>query len=263
MKKERTILTPEALALRKVARKETLRLGFRQGIIPLLLEFAFCAVCVLFFVFVIANDALPKLANVPVVLNGDEYSDPSLFRLIYMILCFPAIVVLLIWAGKIKQSRFAFWPAFIAGIMLWQAIGECSWHFGLWVGPLGEAVFVSFPRIEAVQGLFILILVLPLFILCLKKKCLSFVLRIFILTFISNWIGHYLTMGLSPMWSWSFYPTPARWPKFAGFVLGLHGGLMLLYRLLFKAKTEEERLTLSILLYGFIGLFLSGGLGIY
>lgn len=263
MKKEKKILTPEEKAVRKTERKETMLLGFKQGLIPLFIQFAFCAICVLFFVFVIANDALPKLSSVPVVLIGDELSDPSLFRLIYMIFCFPAIIFLLIWAGKIKQSRFAFWPAFVAGIMLWQMIGECSWHFGLWVGPQNDAVFVNFPRIESVEGLFIIILLLPLYILCLKKKCLSFVLQIFILTFLANWIGHYLTMGIAPMWSWSFYPTPARWPKLAGFLFGLHGGLMLIYRLLFKAKTEEERLTLSILLYGFIGLFLSGGLGIY
>ncbi len=263
MKKEKVVLTPEEISLKKAERKEKLILGLKQGMLPLLIQFAFTAVCIVFFALVIANDSIPLLKNVPVVLHGDELSDPTLTRFIYMIICFPAVVFLLIWAGKIKQSRFAFWPAFVAGIMLWQAIGECSWHFGLWVGPQDNAVFVSFPRIEAVQGLFILILIIPLFILCVKKKCLSFVLTTFILTFLATWVGHYLTMGISPMWPWSFYPTPARWPKFAGFVFGLHGGLMLIYRLLFKAKTEEERLTLSLLLYCFIGLFLSGGLGIY
>ena len=263
MKKEKIILSPEALVIKKAERKETALLGFKQGIIPLFIQFAFCAICVLFFMFVIANDSLPKLSNVPVVLIGDEETNPTLFRLIYMIFCFPAIIALLILASKIKSSRYAFWPAFVAGMMLWQTIGECSWHFGLWVGPQNDAVYVNFPRIESVEGLFLLVLLLPLFILCLKKKCLSFVLRIFILTFLANWIGHYLTMGVAPMWSRSFYPTPERWPKFAGFVFGLHGGLMIIYRLLFKAKTEEERLTLSILLYGFIGLFLSGGLGVY
>lgn len=263
MKKDKPVLSSEELLLKKEQRKLTMKLGLTQGLLPLLLEFVFCAICVLFFVFVVANKNIALVGNVPVVLQGDELTNPNWMRLIYMIICFPAIFFLLRWAEKIKVTKYAFGVAFVAGMMLWQAIGECSWHFGLWVGQGSEAVFVSFPRIEAVQGLFILVLVLPLFFYGLKKKCFSFVMKIFILTFLANWVGHYLTMGIAPMWPWTFYPTPARWPKFAGFVFGLHGGLMLLYRLLFKAKTEEERLTLSIMLYGFIGLFLSGGLGVY
>ena len=257
MKKPRPVLPPEELALRKAQRKETLNLGFRQGVVPFLIQFVLLAAVVVFFVFVIANDAIPHLPGVPI--RPDVPNDPNVVRLIYMILCFPAVFFLLKWAAKIKDAKRSFWPALIAGILLWQAIGECSWHFGLWE----NGVFVFFPRLEGPQGLFVVLIVLPFVLYVSKKYGLSWTMKIFLLSFLVNWLTHFLLLGIAPMWpTTAVYHNPAKWPKIAGFVFGLHGSLMLLYRLLFKCKTPEERLQTSLLLYGFVGMFIEGAFGV-
>jgi len=257
MKKPKPVLTPEETALRKAQRKETLKLGFRQGIVPFLIQIGILAFVVLFFVFVIANDANPDLLNVP--LRPDEANDPNVVRLIYMILCFPAIFFLLKWAGKIKETKWSFWPALVAGILLWQAVGECSWHFGLWE----NGVFVFFPRLEGPQGLFVVLIVLPFVLYVAKKYGFSWVMKVFVLSFLINWLTHFVLLGLAPMWpTTAIYHNPTHWPKIAGFVFGLHGTLMLLYRLLFKCKTLEERYVTSIMLYGFVGMFIEGAFGV-
>ncbi len=257
MKKNKPVLTAEEKALLRTERNLTMRLGFFQGIVPFLIQLVILAAVIVFFVFVIADDANPDLAGVP--LRPDAPNDPNVVRLIYMILCFPACFALVQWAQRIKDPKWAFWPALAAGIFLWQAIGECSWHFGLPV----QGEFVFFPNWEGPQGLFVLIFVLPL-VLYFSKKCrFTWAVKIFLLSFMINWVTHFLLLGIAPMWpvDWSYH-NPAHWPRIAAFIFGLHGSLMLLYRLLFKCKTLEERYVTSLLLYGFVGMFVEGAFGV-
>lgn len=256
MKKVKKVYTAEELAILKATRKELSRKGFKEGIIPFFIQFAIVIAFIFFFVFVIANDANYDLPNVPdEIIGGVVVNDPNVIRLIYMILCFPAIFFLLKWAKKFQEPKKAFWPAMLAGILLWQAIGECSHHFGLYM----EGTFVFFPSIEGPQGLFILIFLLPMLIYFKKMKAYSWVASIFILTFMTNWVCSFLIAGIAPMLSVdASYFNPMHWPKFAGIIFGLHGSMMLVWRILAKAKTTEERLVLSVLLYGFVGLFIEG-----
>ena len=55
---------------------------------------------------------------------------------------------------------------------------------------------------------------------------------------------------------------PASWHKICGFAVGLGGAGYIAFRMLFRAKSTEERLMLSILLYTFIGMFVEGGFGV-
>jgi hypothetical protein len=256
MKKEKKVYTPEELVIRKAQRKELNRLGFKEGIVPFLIHFAIVVAFIFFFVFVIANDANAHVPNVPdEVIGGVVVNDPNFIRLIYMILCFPAIFFLVKWAGKIQDKKKAFWPALIAGILLWQAIGECSHHFGLYV----QGTFVFFPSIEGPQGLFLVLFIVPVLMIANSKKAFSWSIAIFLLSFMTNWICSFLLLGIAPIFSVdASYFNPSKWPKFAGIVFGMHGTMMLVYRILFKAKTTEERLALSILLYGFLGVFIEG-----
>lgn len=259
MKKVKVILTPEEKIARKAQRKILAKVGFKEGIIPFFIQIGILAAVILEFVFLIANPAIPHVPGVPDLLAGTEViNDPNWARLIYMILCIPAVFFLLKWSSKITDNKKAFWPALIAAILTWQAIGEGSWHFGL----VMEGSFSFFPRIEGVQGTFFLLFTLPIVIYLAKTKRLPWFLLIYLFTFYANWVGHWLIMGAGPMWFANVYPNPERWPEFIGFIFGLHGSMMLVYRILCKAKTTEERLLLSIALYMFVGLFLEGGLGL-
>lgn len=265
VKKEKVILTPEQKAERKAMRKQTAWLGFKEGIIPFFIQMAILVVVILFFVFVIANDAIPDVAGVPQ--RNDEANDPNIVRLIYMILTIPATILLVRWAVKTENKKKAFWIGLIAGIVAWQGIGECSWHFGLpfygWTNwPTTGAVyetFVFFPKIEGVQGTFLLVLFVPLLLYMFRKGDFSWGLRIFVLSFFCNWVGHWVILGIAPMWPAALsYHNPYKWPKIVGILAGLHGTLMLIYKILFKAKTTEERYVLSLLLYTFVGVLVEG-----
>lgn len=260
MKKEKVILTPEQLAAKKAAQKETLKLGFKDGIIPFLIVLGIAVVCILEFVFLIANDSFAHVPGVPdLVVGGEVVNDPNWFRLVYMFVAIPVVFVLVKWASKIEGTKKAFFVSVVAGTLAWQALGECSWHFGLVV----EETFLFFPIIEGVQGTFILILFASVVLYGSIKKKFPWYMMIFLLTVLFNWMGHWLILGIAPWFSVDApYFNPGKWPKLVGIFIGLHGSLMLIYRILCKAKSREERLILALMLYTFIGMMVEGAFGV-
>ncbi len=260
MKKAKIVLTPEQRALRKVARKETLKLGFRDGIVPFLIILGICVVCIFEFVFLIANDAFAHVPGVPdLMVGGHAINDPNWLRLVYLLVAIPGVFVLLAWASKIAGKKKSFFVALIAGILAWQALGECSWHFGLTV----EGTFLFFPIIEGVQGTFLLVLFASLVIYLAVTKRLPWYMLVFLLTFLSHWVGHWIILGIAPWFPvGASYFNPGKWPKLVGILVGLHGSIMLVYRILFKAKTLEERLLLALALYTAVGVVVEGVFGV-
>jgi|GEM_PF-1117839 len=260
MKKNRTVLTPEQLERKKAERRITLKQGWKDGIVPFLIQFGAVVVVILQFVFLIANDATPSVPGVPdLIVGGETVNDPNWVRLVYLFFCFPAVFFLLKWAATSENRKKAFWIAFAAAILAWQAIGECSWHFGLSV----SGTYLFFPMIEGPQGTFLLLPFAAFSIYLFKTKKLPWYMSVFLLTFLANWAGHWILLGVAPWWPvGAVYHNPAKWPKIAGILFGMHGALMLVYRILFKAKTMEERMMLSIALYTFVGIFLEGALGL-
>lgn len=255
-KKEKVILTPEQKAERAVQRKLTAKLGFKEGIIPFFIQFGILVVVILLFAFGIANDAIPLVPGQTSVDVAGEQSNPNWVRLIYMLLTIPGTILLLKWSSKIENKKKAFWPALIAGIVAWQGLGECSWHFSL---PI-NGVQVNMPPIEGFMGSALIVFFVPVIIYVLTKTNASWTMKIFLLSFLCNWVPHWLLLGIAPMW-WNVgvvYHIPAKWPKLGAFLFGLHGSLMILYKILFKAKSTEERLVLSVLLYAFVGTFAEG-----
>ena len=259
MKKPKIVLTPEQLALRKAERKETLRLGFRDGIVPFFVYLGICVVCIFEFVFLIANDAFPSVPGVPdLLIGGHVVNDPNWFRFIYMFVGIPVVFVLLKWASRIAGRKKAFYVAVIAAILAWQVIGECSWHFGLTV----DGTYLFFPIVEGPQGTFLLLFVTALVVYLATAKKLPWYMLVFLVAFLSNWGAHWIILGVAPWFSTSAsYFNPAKWPKLVGILVGMHGTLMLVYRILFKAKTLEERLMLAIALYACFGIFVEGVFG--
>ena len=53
-----------------------------------------------------------------------------------------------------KNTVKSFWISIASGTLLWQSVGECSWHFGLKC----ENRYLSFVHIENGSSLFLLIL---------------------------------------------------------------------------------------------------------
>lgn len=259
-KKSKKVLTPEEKAAKKAKMKETAWLGFKDGIIPFFIQMGILVVVILEFVFVIANKNIPNVSNVADrIVGGEVINDPNILRLIYMILCVPAVIGLLWWSSKVESKTKQFWISLVAGIVAWQCIGECSFHFGLYV----NGTFEFFPQIEGPQGLFLLVFISPVLFYANKKKAFPWFVQIFLLSFMCNWLGHFVIEGIAPMWPTTLrYHNPAKWPKIVGILAGLHGSLMLLYKIIFKAKTKEERLVLSLLLYTFVGVLVEGVFGV-
>lgn len=236
--------------------KSRAKLALKEGIIPFLIQFGILVTVILEFVCLIANDVFADIESVP--LRTDLANDPNIMRLIYMFLAIPATAVLVTFACKTSATVKSFWLALIGGIVAWQGIGECSWHFGLWL----NGNFSFFPKIEGAQGTFILALALPIFVYLFFKGDMKWGIKIFLLSFFCNWVGHWVIAGIEPWFNSGKVITPKVWQIISGFVFGFGGTLFLLYRLFFKAETKEQRLTISLLLYTTVGVFIEGVVGI-
>ena len=107
-----------------------------EYLLPLLVEFLILAVCILFFSMVVK---LGPMIEEP-ALVGEAQTKPTVGRLVF------GIVALVLWfvftfigsksAQKDKHFASSF-LGFVAGILLWQFIGEISWHYSI-----GEVHFV-------------------------------------------------------------------------------------------------------------------------
>ena len=215
--------------------------------LPLLVEFLILAVCMLSFSLFVKRGPITE----PPAQVGAEQTKPTVGRLAFGIIALVLWFVLTFVASKAakKDKHYASsFCGFAAGILLWQFIGEISWHYSV-----GGIHFVPFENVTTfpIACLFILLLIYG-------KKNHSFDWGVWcmLLSFAFNWMGHYVMEGTYPFVA-SMVDQHAR---FIGASL-ISGGCGLIYSiifLLFRVKTRRGRLLASMLTYISIGVMAFG-----
>ena len=182
---------------------------------------------------------------------GENLTSPTVGRLAF------GIIVLVLWfffslvasnAAKKEKHYASSLFGFAAGILLWQFIGEISWHYSV-----GGVHFVPFESVTTfpIACLFILLLLYG-------KKHHSFDWGIWcmLLSFAFNWMGHYVMEGTYPFVA-SFVEQHA-WYVRASLVSGICGFVYSIIFLLFRVKTRRGRILASMLTYISIGVIAFG-----
>lgn len=218
-----------------------------EYLLPLFAEFAILAACIMAFSLVI--DKGPMLQEPSLV--GSELTKPTLGRLAFGIFALVMWFVFTYIASKAAAKDKHYTPSFLgfaAGILLWQFIGEISWHYSV-----DGVHFVPFESVTtfAVACLFILLLVYG-------KRHHSFDWGVWcmLLSFAFNWMGHYVMEGTYPfVTQWFDQHT---WYLTASIVSGSCCFIFSIIYLLFRAKTRRGRILASMLTYIAIGVLFFG-----
>lgn len=184
--------------------------------------------------------------NGPAVQIADEMTKPTTGRLTYVILGFIAFVVTAVLAERFaKQDKMypAFYTGFVSGMLLWQSVGEGSWHYGFDV----FGGYQNFFRIEASGSLF-LVLPFALFVgYLMKNRLLGFGVQCTLLSFLCNWFGHFVSEGTYPLVS-GFLTVPQWYP-----IIGLGAGIIISVAAVIlankKYKDTRGHLMCAMLLY--------------
>jgi len=247
--------------------KSTTREIWEEGFCPFLFQLVIIAVLVA--LSVVCVNSGPAEYLIPQHQEGGELSSPTIERFIYMLASLAVGVAAAFWAnsiGKQLDSRrkmfLSYYIGIVSGTLLWQSIGECSWHFGVqyFSEEMGENITIFFPRIEGVSSLFLLIVFLALIRYSWRKEAFSWGVWCVIITFMANWIGHFIMLASYPFVAKSF--SEPEWFK----IIGLWGGLLIilysLYIMLFRVHNIRGRLSASMMIYCGVGMIISGVLGI-
>lgn len=185
----------------------------------------------------------PLLQNVVDV--AGENSEPTVGRLVFGIVTFIlglGLPFLANYFNKKDKELLGFGLAFLSGVLLWQSIGECFWHF--------QIGGVQIVRIESIQSLPFVIVFVILLIVSGFFSNKNFALWVCVLSFACNWLGHYITLGLYPIVS-----SGVDWKVWCYTMSGVVGGLATIGGVilsLFCPKTKKGVYLASMLL--FIGL---------
>ena len=237
--------------------KENLKLkqGFKYGIIPTLIQFGILFVAMLIFKYLIDENSTMLIQD-KIQIAGKE-TDPNIIRFIYMFIAFICAYVLgFIAHNKSKDTTLAFWLGLVGGVLLWQAIGECSWHFYYQVD---ETIF-TLPQIEGPSGTALMIMIIPIIVYFIRNKTLSFGFGIFLLSFMINWEGHFILEGTYPYVSSLL--NEKTWFIIFGLLIGICTTLFALYLMFYASTNKEGYLVSSIILYVGLGIILTGVIGI-
>ena len=232
-----------------------LKAGLKEGIVPALIQFFVLAVVIIeFAVFIGPGNGLPNV--IPSILNGGEATNPNIVLLIYMIAAFFGSLVCAAVSSRMcrenKNTARSFWISVAGGTLLWQSVGECSWHFGLKC----ENEYLSFAHIENGSSLFLLLLFIILLGYCAKKKAFNWGVGVFLFIFLINWLGHFLQIGTYPVASEWF--SERSWYRCIGLSAGIPGIIFSLYCIFRAAKDYKGRLFSSILLYTSVCMIFTG-----
>lgn len=180
-----------------------------------------------------------------------EMSEPTVGRLVFGIVTFILGLVLIPVANllnKKDKEMFGFGIAFLCGVLLWQSIGECLWHF--------QIGGVQICRIESIQSLPMVIVFAILLVVSGLFFDKNFALWVVVLSFACNWLGHYITIGLYPIVS-----SGVDWKLWAYTMSGVVGGIATVLGLLlslFFCKTKRGVQLASMLLFIGIGVMYFG-----
>ena len=180
-----------------------------------------------------------------------------------MVVALAASFVVAAWADRLSakgKDWAAYWAGGLGGTLLWQSIGESSWHFSVMV----EDELVCFPRLESVQTLFVMIPWIMLMVYAWKRNSFSWGMWAFILVFMVNWFGHFAMIGTLPIVNTlcGCDIEEAVWYRWTG---GIAGGLCALYAVYIafvNATDRKGRLAASLLLFNGLGMVVTGVGGI-
>lgn len=205
-------------------------------IIPLILEFAVIGVLIVLFTVCVGKGPLLQEEK----LIGDEMASPTLGRLIYGFVSFAGFIALVVMASRASKSgqdTKAFWLGYIAGILLWQSVGEISWHYS--VGG------INFTVLENITSFPIAVLACMLFVYCRRNHSFDWGVLITYISFMCNWIGHYITIGIYPFFTWLTDKTT--WIMAMSFSVGSIAFVLSLIYLLLRVKTKKGRMLASLI----------------
>ena len=237
-----------------------LKEGFKYGILPflgMLVSMCFCIVC-----FRLCRKCNCIEFQQVVDIAGEE-TNATYGRFIFLCLSFCFCTILTVIAAKMlkkngEEKLMLPWIlSTAAGVLLWQCIGESVWHYGLDViGEDGESCFVNFSRIESIQGLPLLIVVIVLYFIMYGK--VSFAYQACLGAFIGNWYGHICMLGSYPFaMAMGTDMDSESWYRLSGAVNGVAFLFIGLY-LMYSKKTDKKTKYLAS-----ICLFISYGAIVY
>ena len=218
-----------------------------EYLLPLFAELGILILCMIAFSSLVK---LGSLIQEPAMV-GENLTSPTAGRLVFGILALALWFVFSLAASKAAKKDKHYSSSFFgfaAGILLWQFIGEISWHYSV-----GGVHFVPFESVTTfpIACLFILLLIYG-------KKHHSFDWGIWcmLLSFAFNWMGHYVMEGTYPFVA-SFVDQHT-WYVRASLVSGLLGFVYSIIFLLFRVKTRRGRILASMMTYISIGVITFG-----
>lgn len=214
----------------------------KEYIVPFLIMLSITGAGIMVFMFVIG------LGNTiaPVNQVADEMTKPTVGRLVYIVASLVAAFLCAACATKYatKDKIFhAFYLGFTAGMLLWQAIGEGSWHFGYMVADN----YINFFRIESSGSLFLVISFAALTAYMMKNCVMNFGVLCTVLSFLINWYGHFVSEGTYPYVAEIF--SVSTWYAVSGLTVGIILTVAAIFLPIFKFKDTKGRLLCSMLLY--------------
>ena len=223
----------------------------KEYIIPFLIMLAITGAGIVAFMFTIGVGE--NIAPVNTVV--DEMTKPTSGRLCYLIFAAIAFLVCAVLAEKFaRKDRIypAFYLGFTAGMILWQCVGEASWHFGYSL----EGGYYNYFRIESPGALF-LVLAFALFTgYLMKNGLLGFGVLCTLLSFLCNWFGHFVSEGTYPLAAEVF--SVGTWYAVSGVVCGVILTAVAIILPIKVYKDTKGRLLCSMLLYIGISVFSFG-----
>ena len=206
--------------------------------LPFVAEFAILVLCIIPFYLCVKIG--PMIQEPSMV--GEEMTKPTAGRMAY------GLTALVLWlvlsltasraAGKDRHYTSSL-VGFAAGILLWQVIGEISWHYSV-----GGVHFVPFESVTTfpVACLFILLLIYGK-----KRHSFDWGVWCMLLSFAFNWMGHYVMEGTYPFVE--SLVDKHIWYVGASMVSGVCGLIYSIVFLLFRVKTRRGRILASMLTY--------------
>ena len=209
-----------------------------EYLLPLLVEFLILAVCILsFYLFY----ELGPMIEEPTLI-GETLTKPTLGRLAFgiaaMVLWFVFTIVASKSAKKDKHFASSFF-GFTAGILLWQFIGEISWHYSV--------DGVHFVPLESVTTFPVACLFILLMLYGRKNHSFDWGVWCMLLSFAFNWMGHYVMEGTYPFVA--SMVDQHTWYVGASLTSGVCGLICSIVFLLFRVNTKRGRLLASMLTY--------------
>lgn len=224
-------------------RKELLREYF----LPLLAESAILILCMKSFRLL--KEIGPMLESPSLV--GGELTKPTSGRLAF------GLLALVLWfvfswvaskAAKKNRDLASSLFGFAAGILLWQFIGEISWHYSV-----GGVHFVPF---ESITTFPVAILFILLMLYGKKHHSFDWGIWCMLLSFAFNWMGHYIMEGTYPFVA--SFVDPHHWYMGTSVIAGTCGLIYSIVFLLFRARTRRGRILASMITYISIGVLIFG-----